>query len=428
VSLTARVVSGLILGFAAGVAAYAARNPTLLSLAALVEPVGTLWVNAILMTVLPLVIASLIVGVATAGDARSVGRLGREALALFLLLVSFSSAATALIVPALLSWFPVTVATTASLRAGAASTTSAHVVVPSAREWFVGLVPPNPIRAVADGAILPVVIFTLVFALALTRIEPTRRQAVLHFFEGVAAAMRVLVGWVLGLAPLGVFALTFPLAARVGATAAGALAYYFALVATMCGVLLVALYPLAVVGGRVSLRRFVRAAAPAQAVAVGGRSSLASLPALIDAAERLGLPRTVSGFALPLAVSTFKLCAPTIILIGVLFSCQIYGITIDSAHLVQVAVASVLLSFAVPGVPGGALLVAAPIFASVGLPAAAIGILLAVETIPDMLRTPVNVTADLTVAAILARRASSVATTPAIESITMATPGPTTIP
>jgi Na+/H+-dicarboxylate symporter len=422
------VAIGLILGFAAGVATYAARNPTLLSLAALAEPVGTLWVNAILMTVLPLVVATLIVGVAAAGDARFVGRLGREALALFLLLVSCSSAATALIVPPLLSRFPVNVATTASLRAAAASATSAHVAVPSARDWLVGLVPSNPIRAAADGAILPVVIFTFVFALALTRIEPTLRQAVLGFFEGVAAAMRVLVGWVLALAPLGVFALTFPLAARVGATAAGALAYYFALVATMCGLLMVALYPLAIFGGRVSLRRFARAAAPAQAVAFGARSSLASLPALIDAAERLGLPRTVTGFALPLAVSTFKLCAPTIVLIGILFSCRIYGITLDSAHLAQAAIASVLLSFAVPGVPGGALLVATPIFASVGLPAAAIGILLAVDTIPDLLRTPVNSTADLTVAAILTRRASSVAMIPAIESITMATPRPTTIP
>lgn len=363
-SLTARVASGLVLGFAAGVAANAVRNPTLLALAALAEPVGTLWVDAILMTVLPLVVANLTVGVATAGDARFVGRLGGEALTLFLVLVSCSSAVTLLIVPPLLARFPVTVATTASLRAGAALTTSGHVAVPAARDWLVGLVPPNPIKAAADGAILPLVIFTVVFALALTRVEPT----------------------------------------------------LFALVATICGVLLLALYPLAIVGGRVSLRRFVRAAAPAQAVAAGARSSLASLPALIDGAERLGLPRTVTGFALPLAVSTFKLCAPSTILIGILFSCRIYGITLDSSHLAQVAIASVLLSFAVPGVPGGALLVAAPVFASVGLPAAAIGILLAVETIPDMLRTPVNITADLSVAAILSRRASSVAMTPAIES------------
>jgi proton glutamate symport protein len=420
-SLTARVISGLTIGLAAGVAAYATRSPVLISLAAFAEPIGTLWVNAILMTVVPLVVASLIVGVAAAGDASFVGRLGRESLALFLLLVSFSSLATALIAPALLSWFPVSPATTASLRAGVASASAAHLAVPSAKDWLVGLVPPNPIKAAADGAMLPVVVFTLLFALAVSRIEVARRQAVVGFFESVAAAMRVLVGWVLVLAPLGVFALTFPLAARVGAAAAGALVYYFALVATMCAVLLIAVYPIATIGGRVSLRRFARAAAPAQAVGFSARSSLATLPALIDAAEqRLGLPPAVTGFCLPLAVSTFKLCAPTTVLIGILFSCRIYGVALDSSHLAQAAVASVLLSFAVPGVPGGALLVAAPIFAAVGLPAAAIGILLAVETIPDMLRTPVNVTADLAVAAIVARHAPSAGVTSVLESTTMA--------
>jgi Na+/H+-dicarboxylate symporter len=384
----------------------------LLSVAAFAQPVGTLWVNAILMTVVPLVVASLVVGVAAAGDASFVGRLGRESLVLFLLLVSFSSLATALIAPVLLSWFPISPATTMALRAGVASAGATHLEVPSAKDWLMGLVPPNPIKAAADGAMLPVVVFTLLFALAVSQIARARRQTVVGFFESVAAAMRVLVGWILILAPLGVFALTFPLAARVGAAAAGALASYFALVAMMCAVLLITVYLIATIGGGVSLRRFARAAAPAQVVGFSARSSLATLPALIDAGERLGLPPAVTGFCLPLAVSTFKLCGPMIVLIGILFSCRIFGVALDSSHLAQAAVASVLLSFAVPGVPGGALLVAAPIFAAAGLPAAAIGILLAVEAIPDMLRTPVNVTADLAVAAIVARHAPPAAVIP----------------
>ena len=205
---------------------------------------------------------------------------------------------------------------------------------------------------------------------------------------------------------MGVFALAFPLAARLGAAAAGALGYFVALSAAMCLVLLLAVYPLAVVAGRVPLRRFARAAAPAQAVAFGSRSSLASLPALIDGAERrLGLPPAVTGFCLPLAVSTFKLGAPVVMLVGLLVMGRLYGVPIDAADLAQATAAAALLSFSAPGVPGGALLVAAPIFATAGVPLEALGLLLAVDTIPDMFRAPANVTADLAVAAILARHA-----------------------
>jgi Na+/H+-dicarboxylate symporter len=403
-SLTARVAGGLVLGLAAGVVADAAESRALLALAELAEPVGTLWVNAILMTVVPLVVSSLIVGVASAGDPRLVGRLGRGAVTLFLLLVACSATFTALITPPLLAWLPSDDATVASLRAGTAFGSQPHAAVPTAREWLVGLVPSNPVRAAADGTMLPLVVFTLAFALALTRVEPTSRRAVVAFFEAAAAAMRVLVGWVLALAPLGVFALAFPLAARLGAAAAGALGYFIVLSAAICLVLLLAVYPLAVVAGRVPLRRFARAAAPAQAVAFGSRSSLASLPALIDGAERrLGLPPAVTGFCLPLAVSTFKLGAPVVMLVGLLVMGRLYGVPIDAPQLAQAAAASALLSFSAPGVPGGALLVAAPIFAAAGVPLEALGILLALDTIPDMFRAPANVTADLAVAAILAR-------------------------
>ncbi len=195
--------------------------------------------------------------------------------------------------------------------------------------------------------------------------------------------------------------------------------------------LLLAIYPVAVAAGQLPLRRFARAAAPAQAVAFSSRSSLASLPALIDGAERLlGLPPAVTGFCLPLAVSTFKLCGPVVTLVGMLFMGRLYGVPISPLALAQATALSVLLSFAVPGVPGGALLIAAPIFATVGLPLQAIGTLLAVDTIPDMFRAPVNVTADLAVAAILGRQAPAPAlpVSRALEPVAATPPGSTAIP
>lgn len=406
--MSRRVLAGLALGLAAGMIAEATRLPALLALAGFAEPIGTLWVHAILVTVIPLVVSSLITGVASSSDARFVGRLGRDAGLLFIIFASCSAVFAALVTPPLLAWLPLDAAAAASLRASAAAVAAPQLAAPTIRAWFVDLVPANVIKAAADGAMLPLVIFTIAFAVALTRVERSLRDTVVRFFDGVALAMRVMIGWVLALAPFGVFALTFALAARLGTAAASALAYYVAVAAVVSIMLLLALYPVAVAGARVSLRRFARAAAPAQAVALGSRSSLASLPALIDGAERmLGVPPAVAGFSLPLAVATFKLSGPAAILVGVLFTARLYDVAVGPLALAQAAVMAAVLSFAVPGVPGGWLLVAAPIFAAMGLPAQAIGMLLAVDAIPDMCRTPVNVTADLAVTAILGRRAAT---------------------
>ena len=402
--MSRRVLGGLVVGLVLGLIAHATRLPALLALVTVVEPVGTLWINAILSTVIPLVVSSLIVGIASSSDTRFVGRLGRRAAVLFFVFAACSAVIAALLAPLLLAWLPLDAATSASLRASAATAAVSSVPVPTVREWLIGLVPSNAIKAAVDGAMLPLVIFTLAFALALTRVEVSLREPAVRFFAGIAAAMRVLVGWVLALAPVGVFALTFALAARLGISAAGALAYYVVLAVSLSVVLMLVLYPATVLAARVSLLRFARAAAPAQAVAFGSRSSLASLPALLHGAERgLGVPAAVAGFALPLAVATFKFSGPAAILVGVLFAGRLYDISFGPLALAQATVMALVLSFAVPGVPGGWLLIAAPIFAAMGVPVQAIGMLLAVDAIPDMFRTPVNVTADLAVTAILGR-------------------------
>lgn len=399
-----RVLLGVVVALVLGSIAHSTQLPPLLALVTVSETVGTLWINAILSTVIPLVVSSLIVGIASSSDTRFVGRLGRRAALWFLVFSAVSAAIAALLAPLLLARLPLDAAMSASLRARAVTAPVSSAAVPSVYEWLIGLVPSNIVKAAADGAMLPLVIFTIAFALALTRVEGSLREAVLRFFEGVSAAVRVLVEWILALAPVGVFALTFAFAARLGLSAAGALAYYVALAASLSVVLTLVLYPTTALAARISLFRFARAAAPAQAVAFGSRSSLASLPALLHGAERgLGVPSAVAGFALPVAVATFKFSAPAAILVGVFFTARLYDVSLGPFALAQATVMALVLSFAVPGVPGGWLLIAAPIFAAMGLPVQAIGMLLAVDAIPDMFRTPANVTADLAVAAILAR-------------------------
>jgi Na+/H+-dicarboxylate symporter len=331
-----------------------------------------------------------------------VGKIGGRALFWFVALVAGGALLAALAAPLLLAAarFDAT-AIVPALQPGP----SAQIELPPFRDWLVGLVPANPARrAAADGAMLPLIVFTSIVALAITRLEMKRRQVLLEFFDAVAKAMFVIVEWILVVAPIGVFFLVLPLAARTGAGLIGALGLFLVIVCGLLVVALVVLYPIATLAGGIPLRRFARACAPAQAVAFSTRSSLASLPAMLEGAERdLGLPERVSGIALPLAVSVFKYSSPVARLTGTLFVAQLYGIQLDAVEVAAIAAAIAALSFYSPGIPSGGLFIMAPIYMAFNLPIEGIGLLIALDLIPDMFITTANVTADMTVAVVLSR-------------------------
>ena len=408
-SLTTRVLLALAAGIGIGLL-LSEINPDLSRATAnAVEPVGTLFVNAIRMTVIPLVVSMLIVGVATARSGSSVARVGGRGIVVFLVLLTLSGVVGAAVAPPVLSRVTVDSAAVASLRASSASTANA---VPNAgavqtpTQWLVSLVPSNPFKAAADGAMLPLIVFALVLGLALASIpEPSRHRLVL-LFRAIAESMLVVVRWLLVVAPIGVFALALPLVARLGLSAVGALATYVVLVSVAAIVFsLLVLYPAAALLGGVSLRDFARAAAPAQAVAISARSSLAALPALIDGARtRLRLPEEISGFFLPLASAMFRVGATLGLTTGSVFIARLYGIDITGAQLVTIVLTSIITSFSIPGIPGGSIIAMVPVLSSVGLPIEGIGILLGVDTIPDMFRTAANVTGQLAAATIVSRQ------------------------
>jgi Na+/H+-dicarboxylate symporter len=274
----------------------------------------------------------------------------------------------------------------------------------SVGEQVVGIIPANPFKAAADGEILPLVIFSILFGLAVTRIAPETRQVLLRFFQGAASAMLVIVRWVLVVAPVGIFAVVLPLAARLGFAIVGALIYYIVLLSGLCVGFTLALYPVAVFFGGVPAWRFARASAPAQSVALGTQSSLASLPAMIEAAEvRLGLSPLVTGVVLPLAVSVFRFSTPIWLIVASFFVARLYDIELSPTQIATVGLMSVLMSVGGVGLPSGASYFApiTSVFLSVGLPTEAIPILFAVDTIPDMVETTTNVTANMTAATIV---------------------------
>ncbi len=401
-----------MVGLALGAGAAATHSTAIASVVGALEAVGALWINAIRMTVVPLVVALVITGVVSTADVRRVGRLGVLALPVFLAFLLAGGFFSLLVSPLSLDHLTISPEVAANLRSGAAATGGAGgtgtAQMPSLVQRLVEMIPVNPIKAAADGAMLPLVIFTLALGLALTGLGPARRDPVVQLFQSVADAMLVLVGWVLVVAPVGIFGLAVGLGARMGAAAAGALLHYVITLSAVMLVYILAVYPAVALLGRVSLRRFGGAAAPAQAVAFSSRSSLAALPAMIAGAkDRLGLSPTITGFALPLAVSVFRVNVPIAWVTGVLFLGKLYGVPLDLGQMVGLVVTSTLISFSVPGIPSASLFLLAPVLVGLGLPAEGVGILIAVDAIPDLFKTMANVTSHMASVTILARYEST---------------------
>ncbi|MDX1579035.1 MAG: cation:dicarboxylase symporter family transporter, partial [Gemmatimonadota bacterium] len=350
-SLSVRVLIGLGLGLAGGIAISAIGIGA--ALPGLVEPVGTLWVNAIRMTVIPLIVSLLVVAIAGGRESRLVATLGARTLGLFLVMIGAVCLLTAIAAPPLLSLFTIDPETSRALRESTEAAAAGEVTLPPFRDWLVGLIPSNPVQAAAEGAILPLVVFTALFAFALGRVPEESRAGMLGFFRAVKDAMFVLIEWILAVAPIGVFALVLPLAARMGASAAGALGWFLLVACGLIVIALAALYPLATIAGRVPLAGFARALAPVQALGFSTRSSLATLPAMFVATEELEVPDRTAGLVLPIAVSTFKFASPIARATGTYFIAALYGIQLGPVEIAVIAGAIGLLSFYSPGVPSG---------------------------------------------------------------------------
>lgn len=399
------VIAGLVAGLALGTLASISASPLLLSIVRFIEPIGTIFVNAIRMAVVPLVVASLIGGIVSIGDERSLTRLGVRSLVVFLGLALSAALFATIVAAPILARLDIDASTADALRPQSAGTaTVPPPAVPGVAQWFIDLVPANPIRSAADGAMLPLIVFTIAFGVALTKVSAEHRAGIVSFFTGLADAMIVIVRWVIALAPIGVFALAAPLAARLGLSAAGALASYI-LLAVVLTLLVLALlvYPVTVVAGGVPLGHLIRSCAPAQAVAISSRSTMASLPAMIDASRTLGVPERVTAFVVPLAASMLRVGSAVGQTVAVLFAARLFGVEIAPLHLIVILIVTVLTTFTVPGIPGGSIVVMVPILLAANVPADAVGILLGADVIPDMFRTLANVTGGIAAAAIVGR-------------------------
>jgi Na+/H+-dicarboxylate symporter len=368
-TLTIGSLAGLVAGIAMGSFAYVTATPVLQDAATVLGPIGTLWSNALRMIVLPLVISQLFIAIAGGASSARTGRMGALALVIFVGMLLLGAVFVVPVTLPLLGMVHLDPATAAAIRAASGVDAAAGERTLAFGDWLVGLVPTNGFAAVSNGDILPVVVVTVLFALATRHVAAEARRLLVTFFSAVSEATMVLTGWILTAMPIGVFAVAFALSAETGFQAAGAIAWYLVVLSLLLVAFTALLYPLTAVLARMPMRRFAAGVAPSQAVALGTRSSLASLPALMEGAEnRLSLPVGVSAFVLPLAVSTFKVNRTISAPFKLLFLAHLFGIPVSPAFLVIVIASVVVLSFSSPGIPSGGFLTTLPVYLAAGLP------------------------------------------------------------
>ena len=400
----AALLVGLALGAVADGLAAGARE-TLLAVASFV---GTLWLNALKMTVIPLVVALLVVGIAKSAEAALGGRIAGRSVLWIVIVCTASAVLGALAILLLTQLFPLPRGTAGALQAaltGLEQKSSAPL--PGIADFFKGVVPDNVFAAATNGDILPLVVFAVLFALALGRIGAGGRRSVVGLFEAIGDALIVIIGWVLWVAPLGVLALAFSVGSAAGGSAFAGLGHYVVLISAV-GILITLLgYPLAIIAGRVAPGPFARGLIAPQTVAISTRSSLASLPAMLTAVRGMGVREQVADVTLPIAVALFRATGPAMNTAVAFYVAHWLGYEPTLAQTIAAVAVGAVMSYGAVSLPGEVSFISsiAPIGLALGIPIAPLGLLVAVEMIPDIFRTVGNVTLDVALTTVVDRSA-----------------------
>ncbi|MEZ6029910.1 MAG: cation:dicarboxylase symporter family transporter [Hyphomonadaceae bacterium] len=399
-------MAGLVSGYLVGAALEALRPEIASPAGAVAETVGGLWLNALRMTIIPLIFALLSLGVVNAVGAAGRGTLALQTVGTYVGLLFIASTLGAVMSIVLWQIAPAP-ADAAKALTEAASGGAAIEPSPPVGEMLLGFIPSNPVAAAADGTILPLVVFTLVFGFALTRIQADRRAAMVNILQALNDTMFVIIGWVLRVAPVGVFALSASLALHSGISAFGALAHYVAFNCAIAVMVVALAYVVAWFGGGITPWRYARAILPAQAVALSTQSSLASLPAMLNSTDTLHISRTVSGVTLPMAVSIFRFGSVLSYPAVAMYAAALYGIQPDPLTIAAAVVVAVIIDQSSVGASSQLTFFTTylPVFAVLDVPPELLGLLIAVDVLPNMLITTANVSMDVAVTASISRHA-----------------------
>jgi len=410
--LYTKILIGLVLGVVIGLVANVLELTWLQSILTGIEPIGTAFIRLITMVVVPLVVASLVIGTASLGDLRKLGRIGGKTVAYYLATTAIAVTIGIVLSNLVRPGARIDPATRDSLSAAFAQEAGERVALaaekPSVVETLLNMIPRNPIQAAAEMDLLPLIIFTILFGAAITLVDERKKQAVLMFAEGVNDAVMVLIDWIMKLAPYAVFALIAAVVARFGLDLLQSLLIYTLTV--VAGLLLHAFGTYALVIRflvRMNPVTFYRRIINAPVVAFSTSSSNATLPVTMETAEeQIGISTQVASFVLPLGATINMDGTALYQAVATMFIAQIYGVGMGIDEQLTIVLTATLASIGAAGVPSAGIIILILVLNSVGLgghAAAGIALILGVDRILDMLRTAVNVTGDLTAASFVAR-------------------------
>ncbi len=379
------IAIGLLAGLALGLTASATGAPALHRVADWVAPAGTVFINLLRMVIVPLVAATLFSGVAGLGDIRRIGGLGLRTLGFFWG-TTLVSIAIGMVVMTLLTPY-----TPALISAG---TDGPDTRLPGTIDFILGLVPTNPVKAAADGALLPLIVFSVLFGAAAGTLSPEERRPLVSLADAVGGAMIRMVHWILYLAPVGVFALAAPVTAKLGWSILQSLSVFIGAVLLGLLILVTAVYLPIVAARGVRPAAFLRACLAPQAIGLSTATSAAALPAMLDASEQgLGASRGVASFVVPLGTALARPGSALFQGAAVVFLAKLYQVPLPLTGALGAWLATFLVSLTIAAVPSASVVTLAPALANVGIPMEGLAVLLGVDRIPDMFRTATNVTA-----------------------------------
>lgn len=414
IGLVAGIVVGVVLNWAAEPIARAVEGSDALArlvhfVVQLNDFIGKLFIRCLRFIAVPIVLFSLIVGVAQLGDVRKLGRIGGKTIGIYMATTCVAVCVGLLVANVLRPGSVVSQATRDQLMAERQAEIDAKVEagrsIPSLWDQALNLVPQNPFEAIAKGDMLQVIVFALAIGVGLSLIPRAKAAPVVAMFDALTGVITGLVGVILWLAPIAVFALIVPVVATMGLDILRALAVYTLVVVAGLAVLLFVEYPLLLrVFAGVGYARFFRAMAPAQLLAFSSSSSNATLPVTMECVHRrLGVSEEVTSFVCPLG-ATINMDGTALYQgVAAVFIAQMFAMDLTLADQLTIVLTATLASIGTPGVPGVGIVMLVIVLESVHIPAQGIAVILGVDRLLDMCRTVVNVTGDAMTAAIIAK-------------------------
>ena len=405
IALVLAVIAGVVTGKDAAVFS--------ISFYAVYSFIGTLFLNALKMIIVPLIVSSIIVGIAGIGGGRGLGRMGGKTL-LYYMSTSLLAILTGLVLvnlftPGIVNGAPLQ--SIFSLDSGAAAVASERIAgrgLGDIANVFLGMVPSNIIAAAANGQMLGLIFFSLVFGFFMTRINEAYAESQYNFWQGLYEIMLKITDGVMKFAPLGVFALVAKVIAGMKGEDLGVLAaslgtFFFTVLLALAVHMFVSLPLLLKFAGKVHPLRHFRAMSPALLTAFSTASSSATLPMTMECVEKnAGVSNRTASFVLPLGATVNMDGTALYECVAAMFIAQAYGIELSITTQFLVVTVALLTSIGVAGIPAASLVAIAIILAAIGLPAEGIGLILAVDRLLDMCRTTVNVFSDSCGAVIIA--------------------------